>query len=116
MFVEEFINACVQGGYISGPNQRQRLREWCNKHPKAKYSPEDFIDVYRDFQTLDITHEPRYTRQRANEDVVYITPARGKSKGSTWETVCEYLAQGMTVAVKGADGLQWFYPEDSILD
>ena len=117
MLLEEFINQCVYCGYISGPNAKRRLRDWCMKHPKDIYTPEDFIEVYRDFQTLDITHEPTYSRKKEKENVIYIIPARGSDKGSTWDTICEHLAMGKAVAVKSDDGdYHWFYPDDYILD
>lgn len=51
MTYDEFINACVDGGYIYRSEVKE-LKKWLEENPKESYTEECFIEVYRHFETI----------------------------------------------------------------
>ena len=51
MTCDEFIKACVDGGYIYR-SEVKGLKEWLKQNPKETYTEECFIEVYRHFEAI----------------------------------------------------------------
>ena len=51
MTCDEFVKACVDGGYIYR-SEVKRLKEWLEQNPKESYTEEHFIEVYRHFEAI----------------------------------------------------------------
>lgn len=51
MNCDEFIKACVDGGYIYRSEVKE-LKKWLEKYPKEFYTEEYFIEVYRHFEAI----------------------------------------------------------------
>lgn len=51
MTCDEFIKACVDGGYVYRSEVKE-LKKWLEENPKESYTDDCFIEVYRHFEAI----------------------------------------------------------------